>query len=162
MYDMLICLNKIKTTWWTLYLNKLLIEPPSPHLLYLKSIIIKEIHLDIFYQQLHRLNYPPLKDFVDKYYGCNALTQNVSKCVIDSNLPREEVSTEKGNNLPSTRKKITKTRQMYQLPGAFLDFLANTENDFVTLTSEVVSRPTSKDGSTTKMAIRLQDSKFRR
>jgi len=85
------------------------------------------------------------------------LTQNVSKCVIDSNLPRKEVSTEKGNNLPSTRKKITKTRQMYQLPGAFLDFLANTENDFVTLTSEVVSRPTSKDGSTTKMAIRLQD-----
>jgi adenine C2-methylase RlmN of 23S rRNA A2503 and tRNA A37 len=116
-----------------------------------RGISIKDIHLDTFYQLLHRQHYPDLKTFVEDYYrresdtrnnrengNSNAYNFNIKK------IPtKNAVSSSKGN--------------VRKLPKAFLAFLADPENDFVTVTSTIDTRPTSKDGTTTKMAIKLQD-----
>ena len=33
-----------------------------------KGIVLKPLHMDAFYQALHRQHYPPLKEFVATYY----------------------------------------------------------------------------------------------
>ncbi len=111
---------------------------------------MKELHLDTFYQQVHRQHYPDLKDFVVEYHRreyalANSTKQNQQQQQ-ELNPTKNAISSKKGN--------------VRRLPKAFLDFLADPQNDFVTTTSTIDTRPTSKDGTTTKMAIKLQDGHF--
>ena len=115
-----------------------------------RGIHLKELHLDTFYQQLHRQHYPDLKDFVVEYHRreyalANSTKQNQQQQQ-KLNPTKNAISSKKGN--------------VRRLPKAFLDFLADPQNDFVTITSTIDTRPTSKDGTTTKMAIKLQDGHF--
>jgi hypothetical protein len=105
-----------------------------------RGIFLTEFQLATFYQLLHRQHYPTLQEFVEQYYR------------------NENGESTNGNHLPSKNPISNKRKNMgRQLPKVFLDFLADDENDFVTLTSKIQSRPTSSDGTTTKMAIELQD-----
>jgi sorting nexin-8 len=115
-----------------------------------RGIAIKDGHLDTFYQQLHRQNYPDLKDFVQEYLLTENARGNVKENEIIFNQQTTRVITTK-NPVSSKKGRIRR------LPKAFLDFLSDPQNDFVTLTSTIDKRPTSIDGTTTKMAIKLQD-----
>lgn len=115
-----------------------------------RGIAIKDGHLDTFYQQLHRQNYPDLKDFVQEYLLTENARGNVKENEIIFNQQTTRVIT---TNNPVSSKK----GRIRRLPKAFLDFLSDPQNDFVTLTSTIDKRPTSIDGTTTKMAIKLQD-----
>lgn len=118
----------------------------------LKGIYLTDFQLATFYQLLHRQNYPSLKTFVEQYY-LNEITDS-------SNTYNKNDVGSKGNDVIITSKNpISNKRKNLgrQLPKAFLDFLADENNDFVTLTSRIQSKPTSLDGTTTKMAIELQD-----
>jgi adenine C2-methylase RlmN of 23S rRNA A2503 and tRNA A37 len=53
--------------------------------------------------------------------------------------------------------KSSTKKNLRRLPKAFLDFLADPANDFVTVTSTIDARPTSADRTTTKLAVKLQD-----
>jgi len=106
-----------------------------------KGIIFKDLHFDTFYQLLHRQHYPSLPDFVEQY--------NRNEEII--------VSPPGHSDLPQRNPVSKKNKNIRHLPRAFLEFLADPDNDFVTTTSSVHFAPTSKDGSTTKMAVKLQD-----
>ena len=112
-----------------------------------RGIVLKGIHLETFYQQMHRDHYPDLKIFVENYYRRE--NNILGEMRNGNNLNSERVPTK---NAVSSKK-----RNANKLPKAFLDFLADPENDFATVTSTIDARPTSKDGTTTKMAIKLQD-----
>jgi hypothetical protein len=58
-----------------------------------------------------------------------------------------------GQNAVSSRK----NRNRINLPKSFLQFLADPNNGFETMTSKVAKLLTSEDGSTTKIAIQLHD-----
>ena len=137
------------------------------------------MHLETFYQLMHRQHYPDLKSFVEEYYRReDSANNNVSKFPSNADIApddefsyadlknmwsqREKENTKKKNfsptkNLPTKNSVSAKKGNVRRLPKAFLDFLADPENDFVTVTSTIDTRPTSKDGSTTKMTIKLQD-----
>lgn len=115
-----------------------------------RNIILKDIHLETFYQLLHRQRYPDLKVFVEEYYRNENNAVDTSSSNATSNKEVKKIHGLK-NPISSSRKN---TRR---LPKALLSFLSDPNNDFVTLTSAIDSRPTSKDSTTTKMAIRLQD-----
>jgi len=110
-----------------------------------KGIIFKDLHFDTFYQLLHRQHYPSLPKFVEQYYRNEAPVGDIDQAVSDI------------QNLPQRNPVSKKNKNMRHLPKAFLNFLEDPENDFVTITSSVPFAPTSKDGSTTKMAVKLQD-----
>lgn len=115
-----------------------------------RGITIKDVHLDTFYQQLHRQNYPGLKEFVQEYLATEDARRNGAK-------ENELVVNQKTANATTKNAVSSKKGRIRRLPKAFLDFLADPQNDFVTLTSSIDKRPTSIDGTTTKMAIKLQD-----
>ncbi len=135
-----------------------------------RGIYLTEFQLATFYQLLHRQQYPDLKAFVKQYYQNaneeNSLTKNKkshSNTISTNTNPTETNKENKKNNSnnikvisknPISSKKKNLGRH---LPKAFLDFLSDEDNDFVTVTSTIQTRPTSKDGTTTKMAIELQD-----
>lgn len=92
-------------------------------------------HLDVFYQQLHRSGYPPLPEFIAELRGKKTggpLTPMSSS-----------ISRRQGKRRP-------------QLPKALLDYLEHTD-DFEVCTSNVQLAQTSSNGSTTKLAVELQD-----
>ncbi len=121
-----------------------------------KGISLKQIHFDTFYQLLHRQNYPSLQSFVDEYYrnesggsgsaGGDVSKENVAPIIIP-----------KQHKTKNPISKSSKKKNLRGLPKAFLEFLNDPTNDFVTVTSTIESRPTSKDGTTTKLAVKLQD-----
>lgn len=102
------------------------------------GVSLKRNHMDGFYQALHRQHYPSLKTFVEIYY------QN----------ERKEYSEESKPLVHSLTKR--KNRNLLQLPKAFLNFLSETP-DFVTKTSKIQKKMTSKDKSTTKLIVELYD-----
>jgi sorting nexin-8 len=105
------------------------------------GISIKNVHLDTFYQALHRQQYPPLTQFVENYYK----------------LERNElIKTKDSGKLTVNKGPSRKHRNRQQLPKDFLDYLVKTP-DFVTLTTRVQQAKTSSDGSTTKLIVELYD-----
>ena len=130
-----------------------------------RAIFPTDLQLATFYQLLHRQNYPELKEFVRQYYDNESSSISSSSGSSSSSSKTNETNETnlKQNEttmLPPSRNPISKKRKNLagrQLPKAFLDFLADENNDFVTVTSKIQSKPTSSDGTTTKMAIELQD-----
>eukprot|EP00521_Asterionellopsis_glacialis_P015664 CAMPEP_0195294360 /NCGR_PEP_ID=MMETSP0707-20130614/14750_1 /TAXON_ID=33640 /ORGANISM="Asterionellopsis glacialis, Strain CCMP134" /LENGTH=538 /DNA_ID=CAMNT_0040355307 /DNA_START=50 /DNA_END=1666 /DNA_ORIENTATION=+ len=126
-------------------------DPPSPRpILDRKSLIraldeadisLKGGQIDLFYQLLHRQNYPSLDEFVANYY------RNEDKGKRDT-LPAAEVV---------TKYPIANNRNRSQLPKRFLDFLADPTNDFCTVTSKIEAAYESADKTTTKLAVKLHD-----
>lgn len=121
-----------------------------------KGIYLTDLQLATFYQLLHRQNYPPLKAFVEQYYQNDDNTTKTDIRVSNENNNKFSsnvalVLTSK-NPISNKRKNLGR-----HLPKAFLEFLADDKNDFATITSRIESKPTSSDGTTTKMAIELQD-----
>ena len=119
--------------------NSVLDRPAFVKALDEAGIVVKANQIDGFYQGLHREHYPPLGDFVEMYYRNEARVD-----VYDPTPQKNMVSRKKNKN-------------RVQLSRVFLDFLADPNNGFVTVTSTVDSAKTSKDGSTTKLAVRLHD-----
>ena len=102
------------------------------------GISLKPMHVDTFYKMLHREHYPPLPEFVRKYY---------------SNERGESSDSERPLNQQITK---IKNKNKSQLPKKFLEFLEKTQ-DFVTVTSRIKERMTSQDKSTTKLIVELHD-----
>jgi hypothetical protein len=144
------------------------------------GISVKAIHIDGFYQALHRQHYPPLPQFVENYYANERkeylqqqqLRDDEEKksdkeeadCMIlegeedgDSSHNRRSRPPFQGGSLP-LKNAITnrKNRNKLQLPRTLLQYLAATP-DFVHSTSRVAKRLTSADGSTTKLIVELHD-----
>ncbi len=107
------------------------------------GIPIKSVHLDAFYQALHRQHYPPLEKFVETYYKHERGVITEEHDPVSSKLLK--------NAVPGRR-----NRNRQQLPKDFLDFLIKTP-DFVTLTTRVQQQKTSSDRSTTKLIVELHD-----
>lgn len=116
-----------------------------------RGITLKEIHISTFYQQLHRQNYPDLNSFVEEYYRNEGVPSKFNLGEREEDLIVKPALTK--NPISKSRTK----RNVRRLPKAFLNFLADPNNDFVTVTSSIDSRPTSSDGTTTKLAVKLQD-----
>jgi len=106
-----------------------------------RGIEVSARHLEAFYQCLHRQNYPDLPTFLENYHRHEA--KDVSK------MPR--VGPLK-NNVSQK-----KNRNKLQLPKVLLNFLADEDNGFETVTSRVAHQKTSGDKSTTKLAVQLHD-----
>lgn len=107
------------------------------------GISLKPVHLDGFYQALHRQHYPPLEKFVETYY------RHERREVTEEDDP---AMMKPLNNCISRRK----NKNRLQLPKPFLNFLLKTP-DFVTMTSRVQQKMTSSDRSTTKLIVELFD-----
>ena len=114
------------------------------------GIVVKDTHIDTFYQLLHRQQYPSLSEFVKEYYSMDEPS-------IDDKEEEEKKEVEQQRSL--NKNPVGKRRRLHQLPKALLDFLANNnkEEEFVTITSKIASQRTSEDGTTTKLAVELQD-----
>ena len=113
------------------------------------GISIKRMHMDAFYQSLHREYYPPLPEFVANYYDTERkeyLKQH----------QQEEKSYKGEDDKQQRHHQPRKKRIKMTLPRAFLEFLATT-TDFVNSTSRVKEALTSKDKSTTKLIVELYD-----
>lgn len=108
--------------------------------------------IDLFYQLLHRAGYnEPLDAFVASLLrhdeGGGSPAQNADAC---PKLPAKNAVSSRPGRLP-------------RLSKAFLNFLSHkcnadaNEDGFVMLTSKVKMHRTSADGTTTKIAVELQD-----
>ena len=135
-------------------------KPPSPNsvldrrallqALDKAGLTIKALHIEAFYQAIHRQHYPDLSDFVDNYYRHEDEFQD-SKL-----LPNKKRSTEMPQRPLKNNISSKKNKNKVQLPRALLQFLKETDS-LVTVTSTVAQACTSADGTTTKLAIRLHD-----
>ena len=145
------------------------------------DVTVTKGHMDGFYQMLHREHYPPLEEFVERYYrnDRNAIRINeANKTAAAASSHQEDgkhVASNNNNNtsaanpqedpLPEPAMRIPlknpvsnrKNRNRMNLPRPFLRFLADPNNGFVTLTSKVAKVKTSVDHSTTKLAVQLYD-----
>ena len=106
---------------------------------------IKKIHIDGFYQALHRQHYPELRDFIHTYY------------LNEDKPPATTTTTSHFPELP-LKNKVSRKKNLnrIKIPQRFLQFLQDT-NEFVTLTTRVHQAQTSQDGTTTKLAVELHD-----
>ncbi|KAL9188737.1 hypothetical protein ACHAXT_007115 [Thalassiosira profunda] len=114
------------------------------------GITLKHGQLDLFYQLLHRSGYPPLKEFAAELRGDSASKDDGRE---------DDGSVSISSNVSSFRTKnavSSRPGRRAQLPKSFLSFLAHTD-DFATVTSKVKTHQTSADGTTTKLAVELQD-----
>ena len=111
-----------------------------------EGIALKPGQLDAFYQLLHRRGYPPLEE----------LARELSMEAGAGGDRRGEGGA--GAVVPFRTKNAVSGRpgKRAQLPRAFLSYLVATE-EFATVTSSVKSQHTSADGTTTKLAVQLQD-----
>ena len=137
-----------------------------------RGIDVKPMHIEGFYQALHRQHYPDLPVFVEQYerYEREAMerTSDVASHTTSS------ISTNNNqNNNPNNSNVYTsdlpvaaplknavsrkKNRNRVQLPNKLLNFLKDPNNGLVTVTSKVAVERTSGDGSTTKLAVQLHD-----
>lgn len=141
------------------YPNSILDRPALIESLEDAGIPVKKVHLDTFYQALHRQHYPSLDKFVENYYKLERREINDEQNDDDDN----DNKVDKGDNDPLFQNKplkvavvMRKHRNRQQLPKDFLEFLIKTP-DFVTLTTSVQQKKTSLDGSTTKLIVELHD-----
>jgi hypothetical protein len=153
--------RKVKGRRQAPYPNSILDRQALTEALEEAGIPLKRIHMDAFYQALHRQHYPSLPKFVENYYT------NERKEYIQQHLQQEEKS-EKENETTTSKTAVEfqkplknavtsrKNRNKTQLPRTFLEYLASTE-DFVHSTSRVKERLTSSDRSTTKLIVELYD-----
>ncbi len=114
----------------------------------LKSYVVNlknsERQIDLFYQLLHRSGYPSLDVFV--------ASLSDDDCSGNGNHSQ--------TTLPTKNAISTRPGRLPQLTKSFIQFLTdrcNAKDGFVTLTSKVKLHQTSADGSTTKIAVELQD-----
>ena len=132
-----------------------------------RGLVVKPIHIEGFYQALHRQHYPDLPDFVEQFERFN---QDAHGKKGNNNTNTTAVSTGEDENNPknnhwktSTARPLKnavsrkKNRNRVQLPKTLLAFLKDPDNGLVTVTSKVAVERTSADGSTTKLAIQLHD-----
>jgi len=118
-----------------------------------KGIVLKNLQLDTFYQLLHRQHYPSLPVFVEQYYKNDENLSTTATTTL-GNTERDATSVQ---NFPQKNPVSKKKKNVRRLPKAFLNFLADPNNDFVTITSRVEFKASSKDSTTTKLAVKLQD-----
>jgi adenine C2-methylase RlmN of 23S rRNA A2503 and tRNA A37 len=118
------------------------------------GICAKQVHINSFYQALHRQHYPPLPQFVENYYSDERKEYlQIQKLEEEANDDKENTAYKKPlRNAVTSRKNRNKSH----LPKVFLEYLATT-TDFVTITSRVKESLTSKDRSTTKLIVELYD-----
>jgi hypothetical protein len=126
--------------------------------------VVKSIHVDTFYQALHRQHYPDLPTFVQNYYRHEQQRQIQKQRLPPPPPPPQARPTEPLSEQQQQRPlknsiSSKKNRNKYQLPRTFLRYLETTR-EFVTLTSRVVQADTCADGSTTKLVIALHDDMF--
>ena len=147
-----------------------------------RGIVVKPMHIDGFYQALHRQHYPDLPEFVEQFerYDQDAAQnkknnngnstaevatiqeQAAPKTTDGSTNDKNHQDSHYSSDLPTpaplknavSRKK---NRNRVQLPKALLAFLKDPDNGLVTVTSKVAVERTSGDGSTTKLAVQLHD-----
>lgn len=133
-----------------------------------KGIELKPGRLDAFYQLLHRQHYPPIGEFIRMYQEGEKLRlsgranqiekgarASAGEDIFTASSTKVRVAPLKNNVSARGTKK-----NLHLLPRQFLDFLADSNCGFVALTSKVVDSRLSKDGSTTKLAVELQDGHF--
>ncbi|GAX12399.1 hypothetical protein FisN_2Hh230 [Fistulifera solaris] len=129
-------------------------KPPSPNSVldrraFVKALddrglVVKAVHIDAFYQALHRQHYPDLPEFVDRYYQHEEEASEKQKSSVPVAPLKNRISGKKNKN-------------RVQLPQKFLEFVEDPNNGFVTVTSTVALQKTSGDQTTTKLAVRLHD-----
>lgn len=145
-----------------------------------RGIVVKPMHIEGFYQALHRQHYPDLRVFVEQFEQNEqdaaqgkkdkSNNRNAADATKEPTNDPKEVdnchSSSTSDNLQSTHaaplknavtRKKNKNRNRVQLPKALLEFLKDPDNGLVTVTSKVAVERTSADGSTTKLAIQLHD-----
>jgi hypothetical protein len=111
-----------------------------------------ERQIDLFYQLLHRSGYNvPLDVFVTTLLRDDGILS-----VTDTTNSQNT-----GVKLPAKNAVSTRPGRLPQLSRAFLQFLSDecngSDNGFVMLTSRMKMHQTSTDGTTTKIAVELQD-----
>ena len=121
--------------------NSILDRPALLKALDDRGISLKAKQIEGFYQALHRQHYPELDKFVENYYRHEAKD---NRTIDDSTPIKNQITSRKNRNL-------------IQLSKQLLDFLKDPDNGFVTITSKVDLAVLSRDGSTTKLAVRLHD-----
>jgi adenine C2-methylase RlmN of 23S rRNA A2503 and tRNA A37 len=119
--------------------NSILDRPALLKALDERGISLKSQQIEGFYQALHRQHYPELDKFVENYY------RHEKKEHVEDLTPIKNRITNKKN------------KNMMQLNKQLLEFLVAPDNGFVTITSKVDLALQSKDGNTTKLAVRLFD-----
>lgn len=119
-----------------------------------RDIAVKPGHIDGFYQALHRQHYPSLSEFVEQYYQNERAIQQKGK-EEQSPISAAAATAEKAPLKNAIANRKNKNRK--NLPKPFLEFLADPNNHFVTMTSKVAKVMTSGDRSTTKLAVELHD-----
>ena len=134
-------------------------KPPSPNsvldrkallqALDAQGLTFKAVHIETFYQALHRQHYPDLPDFVENYYRYE------EEVKVPEQRSSEQQQYPLKNNVSSKKNKNKK-----QLPKKFLDFLQDPNSGLVTVTSKVAQQKFSADQTTTKLAIELHDGKL--
>jgi adenine C2-methylase RlmN of 23S rRNA A2503 and tRNA A37 len=120
------------------------------------GITLSDNHFDTFYQLLHRSGYPPLNEFVAELRG-----EVTEKCISNDD---GSVSVASNTHFRTKNSISSRPGRKSQLPKAFLEFLsqnviadADSDDKFETVTSKVQMHQTSADGTTTKLAVELQD-----
>eukprot|EP00977_Amphora_coffeiformis_P010443 scaffold2438_cov167-Amphora_coffeaeformis.AAC.19 len=115
------------------------------------------MHIEGFYQALHRQHYPDLPEFVEQYERYEAENSrkngNEQPPFIDNHYVSDLARPAPLKNALTRRK----NKNRVQLPNTLLNFLKDPGNGLVTVTSKVAVEKTSGDGSTTKLAIQLHD-----
>ena len=125
------------------------------------GLTVKPIHIEGFYQALHRQHYPDLPDFVEQFERFN--TEAAHRKSSDTNTVTSGIQSNTGNislSSPAPIKNAVsrrKNRNRIQLPKVLLDFLKDPNNGLVTVTSKVAVEKTSADATTTKVAVQLHD-----
>jgi adenine C2-methylase RlmN of 23S rRNA A2503 and tRNA A37 len=121
-----------------------------------RGISLKRLHMDAFYQALHRQHYPPLPQFVETYYKYEDVNNTYG--TNNNNNDSEDTTTTETIIFAPLKNKVSskKCKNKLQLPKAFLEYLRTT-NEFVTLTSKIKKELTSKNTLTTKLVIELYD-----
>eukprot|EP00566_Odontella_aurita_P036032 CAMPEP_0113552870 /NCGR_PEP_ID=MMETSP0015_2-20120614/15303_1 /TAXON_ID=2838 /ORGANISM="Odontella" /LENGTH=571 /DNA_ID=CAMNT_0000453887 /DNA_START=34 /DNA_END=1746 /DNA_ORIENTATION=- /assembly_acc=CAM_ASM_000160 len=119
------------------------------------GVSLKPGQIDDFYQLLHRQHYPSVAEFVETY----RLNDAAKKGLLPDGDERSVSSTSRSGSRPLKNLASNRPgkRNIRNLPKAFLKFLEDPSLEFVTVTSSVKEARTSADGSTTKLAVELQD-----
>jgi len=116
--------------------------------IFLKNV---DITLDLFYQLLHRRGYPPLDEFVAELYGSSSSNGKGDDISVTSS------STNTNSNITTKNAISNRNNKLPQLPKQFLSYLSTNISNYQTVTSKILSSQTSSNGTTTKLAIQLQD-----
>lgn len=128
------------------------------------GLVIKPVHIETFYQALHRQHYPStLEEFCDEFeQNDKEWEETVRNKLVDSLQEPQQLALTDSNNKSTVplknniSKKPTKNKNKRPLPRAFVQFLRTTDK-FTMSSSRVARTSTSSNGSTTKLAVELHD-----